>query len=85
MKALTLAAALCLFSSSAFSICRPTNIFAQHKAVVERVANQPKKDILPQSSILSDVKKQAQSGAEETRHVVSMVGKVVTFFLKIIQ
>lgn len=55
MKAIILVAVLCLLSTSAFSIGRPHNVFAVHKAVTERVANQPKKNVLPQPSILKNV------------------------------
>jgi dihydroorotate dehydrogenase len=85
MKAFTLVAVLCLLNTSAFSIGRPHNVFATHKAVTERVANQPKKNGLPQPSILKNVTHQAQNGIEETRQVVSTVGKIVGYFLKISQ
>lgn len=84
MKAIILVAVLCLLSTSAFSIGRPHNVFAIHKAVTERVANQPKKN-LPQPSILKNVTQQAQNGVEETRQAASMIGKFVGFFLKISQ
>ena len=84
MKAIILVAVLCLLSTSAFSIGRPHNVFATHKAVTERVA-QPKKSVLPQPSVLKNVTQQAQNGVEETRQAVSMMGKFVGFLLKISQ
>ncbi|MEI7582548.1 hypothetical protein [Runella sp.] len=83
MKAIILVAVLCLLSTSAFSIGRPHNVFATHKAVTERVANQPKKNV--QTSILKNVTEQAQNGVEETRQAASMIGKFVGFFLRISQ
>lgn len=83
MKAIILVAVLCLLSTSAFSIGRPHNVFAIHKAVTERVANQPKKN--PQPSIFKNVTQQAQNGVEGTRQAASMIGKFVGFFLKISQ
>jgi hypothetical protein len=85
MKAILLVAVLCLLSTSAFSIGRPHNVFATHKAVTERVANQPKKNVLPQPSMLKNVTEQAQNGVEETRQAASMIGKFVGLFLKINQ
>ncbi|WP_428654703.1 hypothetical protein [Runella sp.] len=86
MKAITLAAALCLLSTAAFSIGRPHNIFATHKAITERtVVTQPKKSLLPQGSILKNVTQQAQDGVEETRQAVSTVGRIVGFIIKITQ
>lgn len=86
MKAITLAAALCLLSTAAFSIGRPHNIFATHKAIIERtVANQPKKSLLPQGSVLKNVTQQAKDGVEETRQAVSTVGRIVGFIIKITQ
>jgi len=85
MKAFALAAALCLFSSSAFSIGRPYNVFATHKAVVAHVTSQSQKVDISEKSILKDVSEKAQRGVEETRHVVSMVEKIVGFFLRIFQ
>jgi hypothetical protein len=83
MKAIILVAVLCLLSTSAFSIGRPHNVFATHKAVTERVANQPKKNV--QTSILKNVTEQTQNGVEETRQAASMIGKFVGFFLRISQ
>jgi hypothetical protein len=83
MKAIILVAVLCLLSTSALSIGRPHNVFATHKAVTERVANQPKKNV--QTSILKNVTEQAQNGVEETRQAASMIGKFVGFFLRISQ
>lgn len=83
MKAFILVAVLCLLSTSAFSIGRPHNVFATHKAVTERVANQPKKNSLPQPSLLKNVTHQAQNSIEETRQAVSTVGKIVGFLMKI--
>ncbi len=83
MKAIILVAVLCLLSTSAFSIGRPHNVFAVHKAVTERVVNQPKKNVLPQPSVLKKVTEQTQSGVQETRQAASMIGKFVGFFLKI--
>jgi hypothetical protein len=83
MKAITLAAVLCLLSTSAFSIGRPHNVFAAHKAVRERVVTQPKKVVLPQRSILKEVTQQAQNGVEETRQAASTIGKIVGFLMKI--
>ncbi len=86
MKAITLAAALCLLSTAAFSIGRPHNIFATHKAMTERTAVvQPKKTVLPQSSVLKNVTQQAQDGVEETRQTISTVGRLVSFIIKITQ
>ncbi len=86
MKAITLAAVLCLLSTSAFSIGRPHNIFANHKALVERTAvNQPKKvNVTPSTSVLKDVTTKAQNGAEETRQAVSTIGSIVAIFWKLI-
>ncbi|MEZ4900340.1 MAG: hypothetical protein R2822_00470 [Spirosomataceae bacterium] len=86
MKAIILATVLCLLiSSSAFSIGRPHNIFATHKAVVERVISQPKENTLTEKSILNDVSEKAQRSVEETRRVVSMIERIVIFFSKIFQ
>ncbi|AXE19675.1 hypothetical protein DR864_19005 [Runella rosea] len=84
MKAITLVVALCLLSTAAFSIGRPHNIFATHKAMTERtVVSQPQKTVIPQGSILKNVTQRAQDGVEETRQAVSTVGRIVSFIIKI--
>lgn len=86
MKAITLAAALCLLSTAAFSIGRPHNIFAMHKAMTERTpVSQPKKTVIPQGSVLKNVTQQAKDGVEETRQAVSTVGRIVGFIIKVTQ
>lgn len=85
MKAFTFVAALFLLSSPAFSIGRPHNIFATHQAVVAHVESQPRIETITQKSVLNDVSERAERSVTETRRVVSMVEKIVAFFLRIFQ
>jgi hypothetical protein len=83
MKAIIFSAALCLVSSAAFSIGRPHNVFATHRAIVERAeAKQPKKVNIPNPS---DLSQKTQNGLENARRTaVSMVGGLVRVFTKFI-